>query len=185
MKKNQIKYGVGIGPALRSRRVGALSTAFVELRRLIVAGADPRRLTIVPVERCEKCLGKGEFVYKDTTKLCRNCDGFKFKIIKPAADIEPMALNRDALTAEAYRFVMMSRPGTTATDPRNWLVKRTGEPSYLVRVFPEKYPFTGVIITCDCKAGKAGETCEHAEQIAIVDKRKFNTKGENENAPFK
>jgi hypothetical protein len=46
------KFGVGLGRALACKSVGNLNRALTELELLIMAGANPRYLTIVPVCPC-------------------------------------------------------------------------------------------------------------------------------------
>ena len=175
MKIKAEKYGVGLGPSLFSKRFGNLKTAAVELRRMILAGQDPRTLTIVPVQTCRACKGKGEFVRRLYVEMCPACLGFKYQVIDPLVGFRSpnAAENRELapIIEDRGKVCFMSGPHTTAQDRRTWLIRGPGEPSRLVRIYPK--PDGSRSLICDCM-----ETadCWHAETIAALDDRKFNAK---------
>jgi hypothetical protein len=162
------RYGVGFGPALLSRRTGNLRHAANELIRIIRAGYDGRRATILPVETCPECRGAAG-------ADCGRCKGFRYVVAVPGLSYrgdQAATQNRDA--CPAVRVYFMSGPKANADTVRTWLIKADGEPSYLVRFVPRG----GITkVTCDCPAGRAaagsGEICEHVKTVASIDARKF------------
>jgi hypothetical protein len=101
MTKPQM-YGVGIGSALASKKIGYLPKAIAELQSLIQEGANPRFLTIVPVERCGYCNGRGYFANALVKADCGSCFGFKYRVKDPASSLGLRKHNYD-LRAEMNR----------------------------------------------------------------------------------
>lgn len=71
---------------------------------------------------------------------------------------------------QPIKAFFMSRPGTPGTMRRTWLIRIFGEPSQLVRIYPEA---DGDRLVCDCKAGKLNLPCEHTTAADVADRNKF------------
>lgn len=95
-----------------------------------------------------------------------------------AAGVGPVCAKRERAAADGVRYIItfLSSPRTTKTDRRSWLFRRKGEPSRLVRVFPDK---KGRTATCDCEQGRANKRCEHVDAVAKADWKKFYEQTEN------
>lgn len=97
-----------------------------------------------------------------------------------AAGIGPICAKRlrrsDNAGGDVVKITFLSSPRTTVRDRRSWLYKRTDEPSYLIRVYPDAEG-DGRSATCDCPTGKANRKCEHVTAVAAADKRKFYGEG--------
>jgi hypothetical protein len=89
------KFGVGLGRALACKSVGNLNRALTELELLIMAGANPRYLTIVPVWPCAYCDGRGSHLNALVESACIVCNGFKFVVQDPASGLSPRKYNYD------------------------------------------------------------------------------------------
>jgi hypothetical protein len=96
MVNDKTLYGVGLGRALCSRKIGRLPAAIKELARLITDGTDPRFMTIVPVRRCGGCNGSGwEYRNEIAEAVCELCNGFKFLVDSPAEVLSIRTRNYD------------------------------------------------------------------------------------------
>lgn len=89
-----------------------------------------------------------------------------------AAGVGPVCAKREKGDAVDVRFkiTFLSSPRTKPTDRRSWLFRRPGEPSRLVRIFPDA---KGRTATCDCEKGRAATRCEHVDAVAKADTKKF------------
>jgi hypothetical protein len=97
-----------------------------------------------------------------------------------AAGIGPVCAKKNraaaANAAAGVKITFLSSPRTTRADRRSWLFQRRGEPSYLIRIYPDATG-DGRVAKCDCVAGRASRNCEHVKAIADADKRKFYGEG--------
>lgn len=76
---------------------------------------------------------------------------------------------------QTVKCYFMSGPHSDATKRRTWLVREPGEPSFLVRVFPNSDAPGRTLFVCDCGVDR----CPHVHAASIVDGRKFKAKEGN------
>lgn len=113
---------------------------------------------------------------------CRICKR-KLGTKHAAAGIGPICAKKqkaDGGRSANVKIVCFAKPRTTKESRRTWFYQRQGEPSYLVRIYPDATG-DGRTATCDCQAGRASESCEHVEAVAAADKRKFYGEGNQTN----
>ncbi len=109
------------------------------------------------------------------------CSYCKRRLTNPkaiAAGIGPICAKRKAAAnaAAGVRITFLSSPRTTKRDLRSWLYRSNGEPSRLVRIFPDP-DGEGRTANCDCPAGRESRKCIHLTAVAEADKRKFYGEG--------
>jgi hypothetical protein len=79
-------------------------------------------------------------------------------------------MNKTKIQTQVF---FMARPGTTANDPRSYLVKRPGEPYASVRVSILNGDPNQRKYSCDCKPAD-GERCRHLNAAIEIDSKKFS-----------
>ncbi len=93
-----------------------------------------------------------------------------------AAGIGPTCAKREKAAGGSAgsrpKITFLSSPRTTARDRRTWLYRTEGEPSYMVRVYPDPEG-DGRTGTCDCPTGRAAERCVHVDEVGRADAGKF------------
>lgn len=109
---------------------------------------------------------------------CRVCKR-KLGTKHAAAGIGPICAAKERGSAggsSKVKITFLSHPRTKRNERRSWLYRVEGEPSRLIRIYPDPEG-EGRTANCDCPAGKAKEKCEHLSAVAEADKRKFYGEG--------